>query len=412
MTETVAPSGVFLPVDEQMELLLRGAVDLIDEAQLRAKLERSRKSGKPLTIKAGFDPSSPDLHLGHTVLLRKMRHFQRLGHRVVFLIGTFTARIGDPSGKKSTRPQLTSEQVDANARTYLEQVYRILDRDLTVVDENGRWLDALGADGMVRLAGRYTLARMMERDDFRTRYQTHQPIYLHELLYPLAQGYDSVALKADVELGGHDQIFNLLVGRDLMKEEGMEPQVALTVPLLVGTDGAEKMSKSLGNAIALEDSARDMYGKTMSLPDGPMWDWYVLLTDLALPEIDRKKREVQEGTLHPKAAKQELARRITAEFHGASAAAEAEAEFAKVHGGGGVPDEVEERELAGTWALGKLLAAAGLAESNAEARRLIGQGAVAIDGERATDPNRDLPPRTEPYLFKVGKRRFARVRLR
>ncbi|HXU31925.1 MAG TPA: tyrosine--tRNA ligase, partial [Thermoanaerobaculia bacterium] len=245
------PSQSFLPVDEQMELLVRGTVDLIDEAQLRSKLERSRKSGQPLTIKAGFDPSSPDLHLGHTVLLRKMRHFQRLGHRVVFLIGTFTARIGDPTGKKTTRPQLTGEQVAANAQTYLEQVYRILDRDLTVVEENGSWLDALGADGMVRLAGRYTLARMMERDDFRTRYQSRQPIYLHELLYPLAQGYDSVALKADVELGGHDQIFNLLVGRDLMKEEGMEPQVALTVPHLVGTDGTEKMSKSLGNAIAL-----------------------------------------------------------------------------------------------------------------------------------------------------------------
>ncbi len=411
MTETALPPQIFLPVDEQMELLQRGTVDLIDEAQLRSKLERSRKSGKPLTIKAGFNPSSPDLHLGHTVLLRKMRHFQRLGHRVVFLIGTFTARIGDPTGKKVTRPQLTSEQVAANAQTYLEQVYRILDRDLTVVDENGRWLDALGADGMVRLAGRYTLARMMERDDFRTRYQNRQPIYLHELLYPLAQGYDSVALKADVELGGHDQIFNLLVGRDLMKEEGMEPQVALTVPLLVGTDGAEKMSKSLGNAIALEDSARDMYGKTMSLPDGPMWDWYLLLTDLGVAEIEQRKREVLAGTLHPKAAKQELARRITAEFHGEAAAVEAEAEFAKVHGGGGVPDEIEERELAGAWGLGKLLAAAGLAESNAEARRLIQQGAVAIDGERASDPNRELPPRAEPYLFKVGKRRFARVRL-
>jgi tyrosyl-tRNA synthetase len=411
MTEPAAPARTFLPVGEQMELLLRGAVDLIDEAQLRAKLERSRKSGKPLTIKAGFDPSSPDLHLGHTVLLRKMRHFQRLGHRVVFLIGTFTARIGDPTGKKTTRPQLTSEQVAANAQTYLEQVYRILDRDLTVVDENGRWLDALGADGMVRLAGRYTLARMMERDDFRTRYQTHQPIYLHELLYPLAQGYDSVALQADVELGGHDQIFNLLVGRDLMKEEGMEPQVALTVPLLVGTDGAEKMSKSLGNAIALEDSARDMYGKTMSLPDGPMWDWYVLLTDLALPEIEKKKREVQEGTLHPKAAKQELARRITAEFHGLAAAEEAEAEFGRVHGGGGVPDEVEDRELAGAWGLAKLVAAVGLAESNAEARRLIVQGAVTVDGERTSDPNRELSPRAKSYLFKVGKRRFARIRL-
>ncbi len=411
MTYTSDSAQTFLPVDEQMLLLGRGVVDLIDEAQLRSKLERSRKSGRPLTIKAGFDPSSPDLHLGHTVLLRKMRHFQRLRHRVVFLVGTFTARIGDPTGKKTTRPQLTSEQVAKNAQTYLEQVYRILDRELTVVDENGRWLDALGADGMVRLAGRYTLARMMERDDFRTRFQTHQPIYLHELLYPLAQGYDSVVLKADVELGGHDQIFNLLVGRDLMKEEGMEPQVALTVPLLVGTDGAEKMSKSLGNAIALEDSARDMYGKTMSLPDAPMWDWFLLLTDLGLPEIEQKKRDVLSGALHPMAAKKELARRITAEFHGQAAADDAEAEFAKVHGGGGVPDQIEERTIAGAWVLTKMLVEVGLAPSNAEARRLIQQGAVSIDGLRASDPLSELPPRSEPYLFKVGKRRFARIHL-
>ncbi len=411
MTEPESSTTPFLPVDEQMLLLGRGVVDLIDETQLRSKLERSSKSGRPLTVKAGFDPSSPDLHLGHTVLLRKMRHFQRLGHRVVFLVGTFTARIGDPTGKKTTRPQLTAEQVAKNAKTYLEQVYRILDRELTVVDENGRWLDALGADGMVRLAGRYTLARMMERDDFRTRFQTHQPIYLHELLYPLAQGYDSVALQADVELGGHDQIFNLLVGRDLMKEEGMEPQVALTVPLLVGTDGVEKMSKSLGNAIALEDSAREMYGKTMSLPDGPMWDWFLLLTDLGVPEIEQKKRDVLSGTLHPMAAKKELAHRITAEFHGLPAADEAAVEFTKVHGGGGIPDEIEERSFEGTWALGKLLLAADLAPSNAEARRLIQQGAVSIDGLRATDPLSDLPPRLESYLLKVGKRRFARVQL-
>lgn len=401
----------FLPVDEQIELLRRGAVDLVDEAQLRAKLERSRRTGQPLTVKTGFDPSSPDLHLGHTVLLRKMRHFQQLGHRVIFLIGSFTGLIGDPTGKKATRPQLTPEEIAANARTYQQQVYHILDERETVVEFNDRWLSELGAIGLVRLAGRYTLARMMEREDFRTRFQDGRPIHLHELLYPLAQAYDSIALKADVELGGHDQIFNLLVGRDLMKEEGLEPQVVLTVPLLVGTDGTEKMSKSLGNAIAVEDTPKDVYGKTMSIPDELMWNWYLLLTSLSESELAERRRQVEAGELHPKAVKQELARRLVADFHGEEAALQAEAEFEKVFAGGGVPDEVEERELEGSWALPKLLAAAGLAASNGEARRLVQQGAVSIDGERAGDPNLDLFPRPEPYLFKVGKRRFARIRL-
>jgi tyrosyl-tRNA synthetase len=405
------PGPEFLPVDEQMELLRRGAVDLVDEAQLRAKLERSRKTGTPLTVKTGFDPSSPDLHLGHTVLLRKMRHFQQLGHRVVFLIGGFTARIGDPTGKKATRPQLTAEEVAANARTYQRQVFRVLDEGKTVVDDNDRWLGALGSHGMIRLAGRYTLARMMEREDFRTRFQEGRPIHLHELLYPLAQGYDSVVLKADVELGGHDQIFNLLVGRELMKEEGMEPQVVLTVPLLVGLDGHDKMSKSLGNAIAVEDPPREMYGRTMSIPDPLMWDWLLLLTDLPGAGIHDRRARLEAGTLHPKAVKQELARRLVAQYHGEEAAAQAEAEFENVFAGGGVPDDVPEKELAGTFTLTRLLTAAELAPSNGEARRLIEQKAVSIDGERAEDPFLELPPRPEPYLFKVGKRRFARVRL-
>ena len=405
------PGTVFPPVEEQMELLRRGAVDLVDEAQLRARLERSRRTGEPLTVKTGFDPSSPDLHLGHTVLLRKMRHFQQLGHRVIFLIGGFTALIGDPTGKKTSRPQLSEDEVEANARTYLRQVYKVLDERETVIDNNYRWLGALGSVGIVRLAGRYTLARMMEREDFRTRWEENRPIHLHELLYPLAQGYDSIALKADVELGGHDQIFNLLVGRDLMKEEGLEPQVVLTVPLLVGLDGHEKMSKSLGNAIAVEDPAREIYGKTMSIPDSLMWDWYLLLTDLPQAEIAGRRARLESGELHPKAVKQELARRLAAQYHGEAAAREAEAEFESVFAAGGVPEEIPEKELAGSWTLAKLLTAAGLAPSNGEARRLIQQGAVAIDGERADDPFRELPPRPEPYLFKVGKRRFARVRL-
>jgi tyrosyl-tRNA synthetase len=402
----------FPPVEEQMELLRRGAVDLVDEKQLRAKLERSRKTGTPLTVKTGFDPSSPDLHLGHTVLLRKMRHFQQLGHRVVFLLGGFTARIGDPTGKKATRPQLTSEEVAANARTYQRQVFHVLDEAETVIDDNDRWLGALGSHGLIRLAGKYTLARMMEREDFKVRYQENRPIHLHELLYPLAQGWDSVVLKADVELGGHDQIFNLLVGRDLMKEEGLEPQVVLTVPLLVGLDGHEKMSKSLGNAIAVEDTPKEIYGKTLSIPDPLMWDWYLLVTDLPQEEIAERRRRVESGELHPKAVKAELARRLVAQFHDEAAAARAEAEFEAVFAEGGVPDDVPEQELAGAWNLAKLVAAAGLAPSNGEARRLVQQGAVAIDGERAGDPAQELAPRPEPYLLKVGKRRFARIHLR
>ena len=394
-----------------MDLLRRGAVDLVDEAQLRAKLERSRQTGEPLTVKTGFDPSSPDLHLGHTVLLRKMFHFQQLGHRVIFLIGGFTALIGDPTGKKATRPQLTEEEVEANARTYLRQVYKVLDEKETVIDNNYRWLGKLGSVGIVQLAGRYTLARMLEREDFRTRFQENRPIHLHELLYPLAQGYDSIALKADVELGGHDQIFNLLVGRDLMKEEGLEPQVVLTVPLLVGLDGHEKMSKSLGNAIAVEDPPREIYDKTMSIPDALMWDWYLLLTDLPQSEIAGRRARLEAGSLHPKAVKRELARRLVTQFHGEAAAAEAEAEFENVFAAGGVPENVPEKELAGSWTLLKLLTAAGLAPSNGEARRLVEQGAVAIDGERAGDPFLELSPRPEPYLFKVGKRRFASIRL-
>jgi tyrosyl-tRNA synthetase len=402
----------FPPVADQMELLMRGAVDLVDEAQLRAKLERSARTGVPLTVKTGFDPSTPDLHLGHTVLLRKMRHFQQLGHRVVFLIGDFTALIGDPTGKKTTRPQLSPEEVEANAQTYQRQVWKVLDERETVVDHNSRWLLALGSVGLVRLAGRYTLARMMEREDFRTRFEQNRPIHLHELLYPLAQGYDSVALKADVELGGHDQIFNLLVGRDLMKEEGLEPQVVLTVPLLVGTDGGDKMSKSLGNSIAVEDPPHEIYGKAMSIPDSLMWDWLLLLTDLPRHEIERRRAAVAAGDLHPKKVKQDLALRLVADYHGEEAARQAEAEFAKVFSAGGLPDEVPEHQLEGSRTLLKLLSETGLAPSNAEARRLIDQGAVAIDGARAADPFHELPPRAEPYLFKVGKRRFARVRIR
>jgi tyrosyl-tRNA synthetase len=410
-----APAPIdFLPVEEQMSLLTRGAVDVIEEDQLRKKLQNSRETGVPLTVKVGFDPSSPDLHLGHTVLLRKMRHFQQLGHRVIFLIGDFTAMIGDPTGKKTTRPQLTKDQVLANAQTYQDQVFKVLDRETTVVDFNSRWLSALGAEGIVRLAGRYTLARLMERDDFRTRFAEGQPIHVHELLYPLVQGYDSVALEADVELGGHDQIFNLLVGRNLMREENISPQICLTVPLLVGLDGTEKMSKSLGNAIALDDPPREVYGKTLSIPDDLMWDWYLLLTDLPESVIAERRSAVAAGNAHPKTLKQELARRIVTDYHGADAATEAEAEFERVFAGGGAPDDLDQIDIVAETPLFRLLVEAELASSNKESRRLIEQGAVSVDGETLRGPDAiqyQLAGRNKPYLLKVGKRRFARIRV-
>jgi len=406
----------FAAVDEQLALLQRGAVDLVSEEDLRRKLERSRKTGKPLAVKTGFDPSSPDLHLGHTVLLRKMRHFQQLGHRVIFLVGDFTAMIGDPTGKKATRPQLTRDEVMENARTYQEQVFRILDRDATVIRFNSEWLTPMGSEGLVRLAGRWTLARMMEREDFRTRFESHQPISIHELLYPLVQAKDSIEmakrddLGCDVELGGHDQIFNLLVGRDLMKEEGQEPQVCLTVPLLVGLDGHEKMSKSLGNAIGVTDPPREIFGKTMSIPDELMWDWLLLLTDVDEAEIKAERLAVSKGEKHPKNVKQELARTLVTQFHGAAAAKEAEDEFERVFAGGGIPDDVPQLGLA-AGPLVDLLVAADLVASKNEARRMVEQGAVSIDSERVSDPRSELAPRDASYLVKVGKRRFARIRV-
>jgi tyrosyl-tRNA synthetase len=402
----------FLPVDEQLHLLKRGAVDLVEEDQLRDKLERSRASGEPLTVKVGFDPSTPDLHLGHTVLLRKMRHFQDLGHRVIFLIGDFTGMIGDPTGKKTTRPQLTRDEVEANAQTYREQVFRILDEGKTVIDYNSRWLADLGSEGLIRLAGSYTLARMMEREDFRERFRTNQPISLHELIYPLCQGYDSIALEADVELGGHDQLLNLLVGRDLMKAREMEPQIVLTVPLLVGTDGVDKMSKSLGNAIAFADEPREIYGRVMSIPDDLMWDWALLLTDEDETAIEQRRRRVDSGELHPKEVKHGLAWRLTADAHGEPAADATAEEFERVFREREVPDDVPTASLDGPCRLANALTTAGLASSNKEAHRLVAQGAVSIDGERVEDPFTALTARDEPFLLKVGKRRFLNLTVR
>ena len=398
----------FPPVSEQMELLLRGAVDVASEDSLRRRLEESRTENRPLLVKTGFDPTAPDLHLGHAVLLRKMAHFQQLGHRVLFLVGDFTAMIGDPTGKKATRPQLSRDEVLANAATYQEQAWKVLDRDRTEILHNSEWLSALGAEGLIRLAGSYTLARMMEREDFRARFENHEPISIHELLYPLTQGYDSVKLEADVELGGHDQLLNLLVGRDLMRARGLEPQIALTVPLLVGTDGVQKMSKSLGNAVTFEDSPREMFGRTMSIPDDLMWDWRLLLTDLDEAEIDRQKAEVESGNASPRDLKADLAHDLVRRFHGLDAADFARAEFDRMFRRGGVPDEIETRLVSASQPLFALIADSGLAGSKAEARRLIQQGAVRIDGEKIDDPYFTLPDRANA-LLKVGKRRFLQV---
>ncbi len=392
----------------QLQILRRGAVDLFDEGDLARKLQKG-----PLTVKVGFDPSAPDIHLGHTVVLRKMRHFQDAGHRVVFVIGDFTAMIGDPSGKKATRPQLTRGEIEANAATYTKQAFKILDAGKTVIEFNDRWLGALGSAGFVRLASRVTVARILERDDFQKRWKAQQPIALHELLYPLAQAYDSVALKADVELGGTDQLFNLLVGRDLMRAENLEPQVVMTLPLLVGTDGVEKMSKSLGNAIGVLDPPGEMFGRIMSIPDALLWSWYELLTDLPPEEIAERRRGVERGE-NPRDAKAELGRRITSDFHGAEVAARAEEDFRRAFSKGEVPEDVETRELSAEFApAAKTLSALGLSASMREARRKIAEGALKVYGEGAAEPREVRDPEEslasgDAVVLRLG-RRFIRV---
>lgn len=395
--------------DEQIEYLAKGSVDLIDKADLKAKLLRRN----PLTVKVGFDPTAPDIHLGHTVLIRKMRHFQQLGHRVIFLIGDFTGMIGDPTGKKATRPPLTREEIEANAETYKRQVFKILDPVTTEVRFNREWLGALGSDGMIKLAAKYTLARILERDDFRKRFDAHQPIAIHELLYPLAQAYDSVALKADVELGGTDQLFNLLVGRDLMREYGYEPQVVLTTPLLEGLDGVEKMSKSLGNYIGIDESPDQIFGKVMSISDELMWKYYLLCTDFTSAEVQSLRQSVESGGKHPMDAKKELAKSIIRDFHDAAAAEGAEAEFRRIFSDKQVPTDIEETSLPASeepMLLSKVITLAGLAESNKDAQRLIAQGGVLVDDVKAETTRHALDARAgRSYLLKVGKRRFARV---
>ena len=398
-------------IDEQMAYLTRGAVQVFSPEDLEKKLRHSGKTGRPLRVKAGFDPTAPDLHLGHTVLLQKLKHFQDLGHHILFLIGDFTGMIGDPTGKSETRKPLSPEDVNRNAETYKEQVFKILDPAKTEVVFNSLWLNRLSSQDFIKLAAQLTVARMLEREDFKQRFAGERPIGVHEFLYPLIQGYDSVALKADVELGGTDQLFNLLTGRDLQRVWGQAPQVVLTMPLLEGLDGVNKMSKSLGNYIGICEGADDIYGKSMSMPDELMFRYFELLSDLDPGEIERIREEMDSGRLHPKAVKQRLATELTARFHGDRAAARAGENFERVFKQHELPEDIPELTLpAGDqplW-LPRLLADAGMVKGSGEARRLIAQQAVSINGEKISDVESVVPARGE-VLLKVGKRRFCRV---
>jgi len=394
-----------------MELIHRGAVEVLDENELEGKLKRAIKTGIPLRIKAGFDPTAPDLHLGHTVLIQKMKHFQDLGHRVMFLIGDFTGLIGDPSGKSDTRPPLTPQQVQENARTYKEQIFKILDPEKTEIVFNSVWMQEIKSIEMVRLCAKHTVARMLERDDFKKRFQAQKSIGIHEFIYPLIQGYDSVAIKADIELGGTDQTFNLLVGRHIQKEYGQEPQVVITTPLLEGLDGVQKMSKSLGNYIGITEPPRDMFGKLMSVSDDLMFKYFELLSSLDLDEIKGLKGGIAEGRLHPKDVKARLAQELAERFHGARAAEAAKADFEAQFSRGEVPDDIPEFKLSPdekTIYLPKVLKEAGLVASTSDARRLIKQGAVSIDGNKVQ--SEEIEVQAPQTVLKVGKRRFLRVK--
>jgi tyrosyl-tRNA synthetase len=399
----------FAPVDEQIAYLKKGSAEIIRESELRTKLEKSRAASKPLKVKLGMDPTAPDLHLGHTVVLRKLKHFQDLGHTVIFLIGDFTGMIGDPTGRSATRPPLTREQIDQNAETYKEQVFKILDPGKTVIDFNSRWFSKFSAEDFLRLTAKYTVSQMLEREDFHKRWHEEKPIAMHELLYPLAQGYDSVALEADVELGGTDQKFNLLVGRELQRAYGQESQVVLTTPILEGLDGVNKMSKSLGNAVGIHELPLEMYGKIMSISDEMMWRYYELLTDVQVPEIEKMKRDAATGAAHPMTLKKDLARRIVADFHSSEAATKAGEDWAKQFQSREVPDSVEEVEVAvdlapdGKLRLDKLLAKVGLADSVTDAVRKLKQKAVKVNGEHvvASIVPVDL---NNPITLQVGKR--------
>ena len=401
----------FKPIEEQLAYLKKGAAEIIREDDLRAKLLESEKTGKPLRVKLGVDPTAPDIHLGHTVVLRKLKHFQDLGHTAIFLVGDFTAMVGDPSGQLETRPPLTREQVEKNVETYLDQVYKILDRKKTEVRYNSNWLGKLTGEEMIRLCAHYRLARMLEREDFHNRITNNQPFSIHELLYPLLVAYDSVVLEADVELGATEQKFNLLIGRDIQREYGQASQVALTMPILVGLDGQRKMSKSLGNYIGITEAPGEMFGKLMSVSDDLMWSYYELLTDFPPPVIARLRDEVRMGVLHPMDAKMQLAQTIVAGFHSEEAAKKAAEEFRLVFRDRRAPTEIPEMRLGwGTRPLFGILTETGLASSRSEAERLIKQGAVEVTGLVDRDIKRMVVLNPGDVLsLRVGKKRFLRV---
>jgi tyrosyl-tRNA synthetase len=396
-----------MTMDEQIEFIKKGTVDVIREADLRAKLERSAKTGKPLRVKLGADPTAPDIHVGHTVVIRKLRAFQELGHTAIFLIGSFTGMIGDPSGKNATRPPLSREEIDANAETYKKQIFKLLDPEKTEIRFNSEWMDEFDAADFVRLCSHITVKQILERDDFEKRMREERPVSLHELLYPLVQGYDSVALNADIELGGTDQKFNLMVGRDLQREYDQEPQVILTTPLLEGLDGVNKMSKSLNNYIGIDEPANEMFGKVMSISDELMWRYYELLTDTTPSEIGRLKASDE----NPRNLKVNLAKLIIRDFHSNEAAEAAEADFVARFVKKEIPDEVEETSVsAGSYNLADLLVQTNLAPSKKEARRLIEQGGVKLNGEKVSNAGAEIEHENE-ILLQVGKRRFLKIKV-
>ena len=390
-----------MTIHDQVAYLTKGCVDVVRAAELRTKLERFAVTGQPLVVKVGFDPTAPDLHLGHTVLIRKMKHFQDLGHTVVYVVGSFTALIGDPTGRSKTRPPLTPDEIERNAETYKTQVFKILDAQKTQVRFNSEWLEPLGSFGWIRLAAQYNVAQMLERREFKKRYESGQPIALHEFLYPLAQAYDSVVLKADVELGGTDQLFNLNVGRDLMPAFGLEPQIVMTTPLLEGLDGVEKMSKSSGNYVGVTDAPGEMFGKLMSISDDLMWKYYTLLTDLTPDQIEARRTAVETGELHPKRAKSDLAMMIVRDFHDGPAAEQAADDFER-RARGGVPDDVPERPMLRGTVIEHLLLECGLAKSGSEATRKVQQGAVRINGEKFTSVRTPVD-RLDSFQLQVGR---------
>ncbi|GAC1679174.1 MAG: tyrosine--tRNA ligase [Candidatus Acidiferrum sp.] len=407
MTQPKSP-----PVDEQLAYLRKGAAEIIREEELKAKLEKSLKTGKPLRVKLGVDPTAPDIHLGHTVVIRKLKHFQEMGHTAVFLIGDFTAMVGDPTGQSETRPPLTREQVNANAKTYLDQVFKILDREKTEVRYNSEWLDKLSSYDIIRLCAKYRVARMLEREDFHTRLTNQQPISMHELLYPLLVAYDSVVLEADVELGATEQKFNLLMGREIQREYGKETQIAVTMPILVGLDGSRKMSKSLGNYVGITEAPEEMFGKMMSIPDELMWSYYELVTDRKPAEIAEWKNQVSGGSVHPMDVKMRLASEVISGFHGKEAGRKAAENFQRVFRDRQAPEEAPLLKLSmgPSKKLAALLVELTLTPSNSEAERLIKQGGVEIDEVRVDDPRKEIDlGKPCEFLLRAGKKKFLRI---